>query len=487
MSNNSIGKSAIHLTSAKVLTTLLALVSSMLLSRFRTVEEYGTYSQMIITITLATSLFMLGLPNSTNYFLALAETKEERHHFLSVYYSFSTILCMMIGAVLVAALPLIEGYFKNDTIHHFAFFLAIYPWAHISIVSVSNVMVVYGKTVKLMAINIATTAVSLLSVLLIRILNLTFTDYIIAFLAGNVLIAVWIYWIVNHLDGRLSFSMDRKWIRKILAYSIPIGLASVVGTFTVEIDKLMIGHLVDTEGLAYYSNAGKELPLAIVSSALTAVLLPQMARKLKANDADGAVALWGEAVKLSYMIICFFAAACVAFAPQVMTFLYSEKYLPGVSVFRVYSLVLLLRCTYFGMALSSSGKTKLILWSSIASLVLNIILNYLLYLLLGFIGPAVASFLSIFLVNLAQLLFSGKLLGISFPRIFPWKSLGKITAINAIWAMAAYGVVQITKLGTSTRDVAICIGIGLVFTVLYAFFMKNPALSIWRKLNAEKV
>ena len=143
---NKIGNGAAHLTFAKMLTLVLSLISGVLLSHFRTLEEYGTYSQVMIAINTATSFFTLGLPNSTNYFLARAETSNEKKDFLSVYYTLNTILCVILGTVLVVAVPFIEKYFDNSAISNFAYFLAIYPWANVTISSISNVLVVYDKT-----------------------------------------------------------------------------------------------------------------------------------------------------------------------------------------------------------------------------------------------------------------------------------------------------------------------------------------------------
>ena len=72
----SIINDTIKLTISKVMSLVIAMVSSMLLSRYRTLEEYGTYSQLLMVINIMTSLLMLGLPNSINYFLSRAETEE---------------------------------------------------------------------------------------------------------------------------------------------------------------------------------------------------------------------------------------------------------------------------------------------------------------------------------------------------------------------------------------------------------------------------
>lgn len=478
-----VGSGALHLTFSKVLTLLLSLITSMLLSRFRTVEEYGTYSQIMIAINTVTAFIMMGLPNSTNFFLARADTAGERKEFLSVYYSLSGLLSIFLGLILVVLVPVIEGYFNNYNINNFAYFLAIYPWAHITVASIGNVLVVYDKTKKLIIVNIAVSFVSLFSVVIIRLLNQTFNSYMKTFLFGNVLLAVSVYIIVSRLENGLRIKFDFKLIKKIFVYSIPMGLASVAGTLNIEMDKLMIGRLMDTESLAIYTNAGKELPLTIVASSLTAVLLPQMARLLKKQENEKAVKLWGNAIQLSYIIICFFVTACIVFAPQIMTLLYSEKYISGVAVFRIYALVLLLRTTYFGIILNAVGKTKLIFWSSIISLGLNVVLNYILFVIFGFSGPAWATFLSIFLVGGLQVIITAKTIGVSFKYIFPWFELLKITFVNLAWAAVVYIGLTIFGLGISNIELLISVGMGAVITVGYALIVKKSIIKLWRELN----
>ena len=81
--STSLGADATLLTFSKVATSGIAMVMTMLLSRFRTLEEYGTYSQILMVVNLVTSILMLGLPKSLNYFLAKTDAKEEKQKFLS--------------------------------------------------------------------------------------------------------------------------------------------------------------------------------------------------------------------------------------------------------------------------------------------------------------------------------------------------------------------------------------------------------------------
>lgn len=480
---NKLGKSAAILTLSKVFTLIITMISAMLLARFRTLTEYGTYSQLLLVINLATAFFTLGLPNSTNYFLARAESSEERRQFLSVYFTISTILCFIMGAVLTVLVPLFITYFENPLIKSFAYFLFFYPWAYVTIGSVSNILVVYGKTINLLFFNLISAIISLAAVAFVQVFHGTFNSYMVVFLVSNIILTLSVYCIVWKLEHPLRFSIDKLLVIKIFKYSIPIGLASLVGTVSIEIDKLMIGRFFDTEQLAIYTNAAKELPLTIVATSLTAVLLPQLARMLKKNDSEGAIRIWGISIRLSYLLICFFAMILIVFAPQIMTILYSEKYLPGVAVFRVYSLVLLLRCTYFGIILNSIGKTKMILYSSILSLVLNIILNYLLFLAMGMLGPAIATFISMGIAGFAQVFVTSKELQIPFKTILPWKKLGIITLINLALGIVLYIITKILSMGTSGKDILISIVIGLCGTGLYFIILYKPAKLLWKELN----
>ena len=322
---SSLGGDAVKLTVSKVIVLLITLITGMLLSRFRSKLEYGTYSQLNMVISLATTIIMMGIPGSLNFFLARAETKEERSHFLSVYYSMSTLLSLVVGAVLVAAAPLIAGYFDNPLIKDFLYYLAILPWTKIICASIENILVVYRKTNFIMIYRWANSLSLLGIIVLVQAMNWSFGIYMILYVAVESFFSICVYIIARGCAGRLTISFDKELIKTILKFSIPLGLASMVGTLNVELDKFVIGGFMDTEALAVYTNASKEMPVTIIASSITAVLLPQMARLLKKNENKKAVELWGHATYLSFTIIVFLSFALFVFAPEVMNILYSEK------------------------------------------------------------------------------------------------------------------------------------------------------------------
>ena len=480
----SIGSDALKLTISKAITMVIVLINAMLLSRFRTLEEYGTYSQLLIIINLATTFFMLGLPNSINFFLAREDTEQGKQKFLSVYYSLSTILSIMTGLILVLSSPVLIRYFNNPLLRNYVYFLAIFPWTKIIMSSIEHVLIIYNKTRYIMIYKVANSIALLLIILAVQAFKLVFPIYIMLYLMVEAIFAITVYVIVRGLSNGLYLSLDRNIMKYILKFSIPLGLASIVGSLSIELDKLVIGRFFTTEELAIYTNAARELPVAIISSALTAVLMPHLVRLLKDNKNKSAVELWGFSITLSYIFISLISFGVFTYAEDVMSILYSRKYISGTSVFRIYTSVLLLRVTYFGMILNSKGKTKFIFYSSLLSLILNLVLNYPFYKLFGFIGPAIATFLSIAIVQFTQLIATSKIVNITISNIFPWKELAKITLINVVFSIVFFNLKNVVNLEYFVGNVGESLLMGLIWGILYIGIMYNKIKTNWNYLNS---
>ena len=283
---SSAGSDAIYLTVSRIVVSLIGLATSMLLARFRTLEEYGTYSQIIMVTDLVSTILMLGLPNSVNYFLAKAETAEEKQRFMSIYVSLSTILTMVIAVCLLGAVPMIIRYFDNPAIMSFAYVFAIYPWSSLIINSLGSTCVVYGKANQLIFFNIAQAASTLFILLITKAVGMSFHLYMLFYMGATLVFALAALGWINKMVGTICPLLSSKIIREVLTFSIPMGLASVVGTLNAELDKLVIGRFFTTEEYAIFSNAAKELPVTMLATSLTAVLLPRMVLFLKEEQQE---------------------------------------------------------------------------------------------------------------------------------------------------------------------------------------------------------
>lgn len=480
---NKFGYNVLKLTLSKVITSVVVLLNAMLLARFRTLEEYGTYSQLLLVVNLFTSIFMLGLPNSINYFSAKYVNRDERINFFSLFYLFTMFLSVLCGVVLAVCLPIIAGYFSNEKLIGYAYFLFLFPWTKITISTVDNLYIVFEKTSKLVVYKLLNTIIILFGIVIAYVLKMNFNSYLIMYLVTEICFSLCVYVSAYKFSGGFKLNVNFGQLKDILKFSLPIGLASTVGTINIELDKMMIGKYFTTQEMAVYSNASKEMPVSVVSSSVTALLLPKMARLFKNNEDKKAVTMWGHTTLLSFIIICFISSALFVFAEEVMTLFYSDKYLSGVGVFRVYSLVLLFRSTYFGMVLNSKGRTEFILCSSILSLITNVILNFICYRLFGFIGPAIATFIAIAITSIVQLCYSCKITAISITKIMPWRSIITVFLINLGVGIVFILIKTLAKIEMYTGAIGEAFILGAAMLVAYIIVMKKTIIREWKYLN----
>lgn len=500
-SSGSLGGGALQLTGAKFITLLIGTVSSMMMARLRSQADYGTYTTLLMSIRTLSVFLMMGLPNSINYFLARAKTREQKQHFLSVYYTFSTALSVVIGVTLVLALPWLTQFFNNPNLSTYAYFLFICPWIYITAGCVDHLLIAYRHTRALTVFRISN-SVALLTIIVLAELFASwgwgdaFRLYVLLYVICEGLYALAAYLFARKYSGALRIRFDFKMLGRILAFSLPIGLASSVSTLNGEIDKLFIGATLSPDKLAVYEYGCRDLPFYVIPAAITSVLTPLIVRVVKKGMMDRAVSLWNRVVEFSYGILVFAAAMLVCFAPQVVELLYSEKYLESIPVFIIFRFTLLLRVTYFGMILNATGRTKFIFVSSCASLGVNVVLNSFFYFCtdLGTIGLALASVISAAMMNVVQLLATCRVIKTRFSAIMPWKQMGTLTLSAFSIGLIGHGLMglAVTLLSPvfpnfSDLPLVAAVVCGTLCTALYLFLYRGYIKTLWRFINSFKM
>lgn len=314
-------------------------------------------------------------------------------------------------------------------------------------------------------------------------LNMTFYQYMMIYTAIEVLFGLSVFIWIRFITGVFPIGGNKTWLWKILKFAIPMALASLVSTINTELDKLVVGRLVDTETFAIYTNAAKELPIYVLSTSISSVVMPHVVKKASHKDYSTAVQLWNRSIMLSYYLMCFCVTALIVFAPQIISLLYSDKYLSGVPVFRIYSVVLLFRVTYYGMMLNALGKTRMILKASIATMVSNLILDFVFYRLIGLNGPAVATLLSVAIMNIYQLYLTKAIIDVRLIEIYPVRKMLYVTILNAIMGAIVYLLYKYLLSIININEIILAIIVGIVWAIVYFAVIRKNIIVLWNYLN----
>ncbi len=481
-----IGKSAMVLMSSKISVYMISLISIMLLSRFRSLEEYGTYSQVLLIVSVGLSLAAVGLPNSINYFYVTANSIEEKNKFLRFYFTLVTIMSLVMGIILMISLPTLSKVMNNELLNEYAYMLLLLPWTQIIISSASNLWIAQNKLSKIFVFTLILNSCTLLSIILTEMLNKDFSFYMRLYLIVQAGFSTYVYFDLNREAGSIIPTLDKTLLKTVLVYSIPLGIGSMLGTLKTETDKIMISYFTTAEEYAIYANAAKELPFTIISTAIIAVLLPEMIRLFKNKENKNAIKIWKESISFTIWMMYFIATVIIVFADQVLIFLYSEKYIEGVQIFRIYTALLFVRVTYYGMVLNAIAKTKELMIIAGVVLILNVICNVIFYYVFGYIGPAISTLIITMISAMLILKVTASNINDKISKIFPWKDAGKILIINCIFAIIFMHIKKFGSIEVHIGEFAEFILLAIIWGVMYFVVTFRFIKEKWMFINNQK-
>jgi O-antigen/teichoic acid export membrane protein len=181
-------------------------------------------------------------------------------------------------------------------------------------------------------------------------------------------------------------------------YSVPLGLASMLGSITLQMHSIIVASMCTPEDFAVYINGAMEIPvIGIVTGSITTVVFAEMAELCSKGDKAAALELFQQASIKSACIL--FPTMCflLAVADPFIVFLFSKQYHASVLPFMIYLFVLPVRIVVYGSALMALGMTRVILFRSIFDLTINGILCFILVKAVGYVGAAIAIVLTLYL------------------------------------------------------------------------------------------
>ncbi|MBN2521816.1 MAG: hypothetical protein JXB24_01015, partial [Bacteroidales bacterium] len=146
MERGNIGKDSLKLTISQMSALLISMISAMLLSRYRTLGEYGTYSQIYIIAEIVAPIVMLGIPGSLSFFLTRGSNALEKRQFLSLNLIITTVLGILTGIILFVLKPFLVNYFSNPALGNLILVIAIFPWARTIFNSIQSILIIYNRT-----------------------------------------------------------------------------------------------------------------------------------------------------------------------------------------------------------------------------------------------------------------------------------------------------------------------------------------------------
>ena len=442
----------------------------MILSRYLTKNDYGTYRQTWLIYNTLLPLFLLGLPLSVNYFVPGRHVSEQKSFNIQTYLILTLSGLIFSLAIFVSA-PAISSLFHNKLLVEFIRIFSCIPLLALPGMYYQELLICLNRP-RLAALISSLLSIFQFSAIVVPImlgLGLTaiFNSLIFFFILRLLIVSYVIFRpFLSKVSKRQGFSIIDQ-----LKYSIPIALSAIMGSLTIQVDKLNIASMFSTTEFAIYSNGAFQIPLiGIITGSVTAVLMPEFVKLNQNNELKLLISTWHSAIRKVALIIIPIMFFLLIFSAEFITLLFSQDYIDSAGIFRIYLLTLPARITNFGMILLAMGLSSIVFKYSVLTLALNLILNYILIKVIGFSGPAIATVVAVYMIVYLQLWKISDKFELSIKKIFPWKNLIHITFLSAILG----GLLLIVKL-YFFKDINLK-GL-LIYALFYLIFFITGGLS----------
>lgn len=402
---------ALLLTFVNIIITLISMVIYKLLAVTFSLEEYGIYSSAMLVSTTVTSLTILGLTDAVNFFYTKDTDRERGKKYAYTIFALQFVIGAVAAGVLLLFPKPIAKYFDNPSVASFIPYIAFIPLLT-NISSMLHVLFISSQKAKVLAIRNLT--ISTLKIILIALTCLLIKDIKAVLVITLVLDIGNVVYLLLYCRGNI-FSIDLRkadfsLVKEILKYSIPMSAYIFTNALSKNMDKMVIGYLADSEELAIYTIASKELPFYIFTQSFLTVLVPYITRYIANNDHKNASNAFSKYIQISYVVTIIISAGAVVCSRDLMLILYDEKYLVGVGIFVLYIFVDMMKFANSSLIFAVTGNTKELLCYSGSALVLNLVLNIVFYNRFGMIGPALSTVLITVALSAVMLIRSTKLL-----------------------------------------------------------------------------
>lgn len=431
---------------ARTSSSLLLVVSSIIMVRYLSKNDYGTFLQIMLVVNTVTMLAFAGLPQSIFYFYP--QTSDKKHlvkQTLWIGFSIS-----LLSAILVFfASEWLAQLLNNPDVASFSVFMGLMILFQ-GPVSFRDPILLSQEALILNSItSISASLIDYVPVFIGLLLGANLIDVFFIFVCCKIInFIIFLCTIKIMLNNSVVPSIEKKLYtikyKRVsclsqIKYSFPIGIASYIGLIGKQIDKYIISIFFSTGQFAVYSRGSMEVPfISTITYTINDISMTRYVEAYQKKDIKEFLRLMhvniDKVAKINFGVFAFLFFE----ARLLIETLYTDEYSSATPIFQVYLFLLFLAITVYNMIPRVTGHTHQLTIATSLSVIVNIILSLCFIPLLGPVGAAIGTVFGSF-CYMAYLLFAGsRSLDVSWLSIMPWGYLGRILVISLFPLLGLY-------------------------------------------------
>jgi len=463
------GKSSIQrqvgaTTIARGINLFAALVVAMVLTRILPEETYGAYRKLWLVYAILGPLAISTLVNSLYYRGSLKEGKPSTAIWIAFLYGLLLALaCSLInywGAPFWAELLNTSVY--EEAFRNFSFYIFF------TIISgtAEPLFVLLKRKKWLLGYNIAYNIIEAAIIITVFYYNYILSDIALIMAAGPFLRFLFVIFLLVAEKVTIPLVSDLWQESPYFAkYGAGILGTAFIGIAVHDVDKWIVGSFYESDALyAIYSIGARKLPLSIITGSIATSLIVHYSSNLAENDYDEVLRRIKYATNRLFLYLGPVVLFSIIFAEELMVLIY-EKYAASAGIFRIYVLSTISVFLFPNVVIMGKGHSFVQAKFSAIDLLLNIILSLWLIQVIGFQGPALATFIGAIFYTVLQILYCRRTFNIPVKSFLPGRKIWPI--LISLGLYAAGGLFLHNTLDVIAAAVT---GVGLLILVIYVHY-----------------
>jgi O-antigen/teichoic acid export membrane protein len=401
------------------------------------VANYGTVAILTTTLSLATLVVTLALPQAFfRSYLKEADSDRQRAAVLRTTTGLR-ILASVVGMLLVVASAPPLAILAFGGIEHWPLVALVGPITFFDTLNLVPLSLLRAerRPRAYAAISFSRAVVgSVLIIVFVVGFGMGVLGVLLGSLASAALTAAAGFTLLAR-EGRLQLGLDGALVRHMLGFSLPLVPASVAGWTLNLSDRYVVGAFATREAVGLYS-AGYTVGLAINALAIAPFTLAWGAAYWEIARQDGARAVIGRVLTGFVAVASCAALGLAAFSTDAIRILLTPEFADArfVTGFSAFAYVLYGAFTILTTGLNLESQTRRVPLVMATAAIANVALNLALVPLIGYMGAAVSTLLSYGLLALLG--------GIVSQRVYrvPWDVPRVLLLLGIAMALAAAAV-----------------------------------------------
>jgi O-antigen/teichoic acid export membrane protein len=373
-------------------------------ARYLPEEALGAFILLQFVTLFLSKLSSLGLELGTTRLISGAENEPDKRRIISTAISCRLIMILSLSFVLLLfdsklsdALSIV---FSSEVWREISVFI---PLLFLVESSLGILQAVLQGRFRFGQIAIASFLASMLNLLLTFMFVVFFNQGVAALIYARLLsVTAACALMAPYLPISVGLAVDRKLLKRLILFGIPLQINELLTLIFQRIDTLLVGTLLGPTPVAYYAVA-RRLPdgLGQLYDAFRSVYFSYMSRFLVTGEQHRAISLLSHSTRLVAFLGSFAALVAVVFGVEIISLLFSKKYLEAVPIFTTLMIGFVVSrvSNVLGTSLVAAGDSKRPAVINVVHSIVSLLGNFILIPQFGAVGAALASLIGSIITN----------------------------------------------------------------------------------------